>query len=325
MPETRYFYHSFPRPRDGESYETRTERGLAILRAIKQSGLILAPEIVEWHTPVSIGSPSPIRLLQQRICFTELSRSELNEHSKRFGPIAIEFDIVKLRRAGALPVIYMPQALSEQDHLAVIGSFVVSHLGHIGHMIELLNSVGQYRDPDHVKKNLGIMEVRDDYVLNLRNVDAAGDTVQEFSIPWRSIRDFLQYIGFENAPFAAMTGAISIAQSLFYPTDDEHRDEWLGYYRQREWRITAGYYVNGRPRGRALVDGERQMLINADAHFWNREMTDGKESFSRLDKAVVLSDPDAQMLQEMINCVIVPEEIVDEVRQLFDDVAIDGI
>ena len=183
MSETRNFYHSFPRPRDGEPHEVRTKRGLAILRAIMQSGLILAPEIVEWHTPVSIGSPSPIKLLQQRICFTELSRSELNEHSRRFGPIAIEFDIVKLRHAGALPVIYMPQALSEQDYFALIGSFVVSHLGHIKHMVELLNSVSQYRDPDHVRKNLGTMQVRDDYVLNLRNVNATGDSVQEFKIP----------------------------------------------------------------------------------------------------------------------------------------------
>ena len=325
MTETRHFYHSFPRPRHGEPLEARNKRGLAILRAIRQSGLILAPEIVEWHTPVSIGSPSPIRLLQQRICFTELARSELNEHSRRFGPIAMEFDIVKLRRAGALPVIYMPQALSEQDYFAIIGSFVVSHLGHIKHMVELLNTVGQYIDPNHVRKNLGTMEVRDDYVLNLRNVNEAGDIVQEFKIPWRSIRDFLSYIGFENAPFRAMTGAISIAQSLFYPTDDKHTDELLGYYRQREWRITAGYYVNGIPRGRPLVDGEKRMLMNADADFWNRRMSDGKEAFLRLDKAVVLSEPNPQMLLKMINRLIVAKEIADEAHELFDDVAIDSI
>ena len=219
----------------------------------------------------------------------------------------------------------MPQALLEKDDLALIGSFVVSHLGHIRHMVELLNSVRQYKDPDHVRKNLGIMEVRDDYVLNLRNVDAAGDTVQEFSIPWRSIRDFLRHIGFENAPFDAMTGAISIAQSLFYSTDDKHGDELLGYYRQREWRITAGYYVNGTPRGRSLVDDERQILMKDDSRFWNRRLSDGKESFHRLDKAVALSEPDPQTLQEMMNRMIVPREIADEVRRLFDDVAIDSI
>ena len=38
-----------------------------------------------------------------------------------------------------------------------------------------------------------------------------------------------------------MMGALSIAQALFYPTDDNHHDHELGYYRQREWRITADY------------------------------------------------------------------------------------
>ena len=88
---------------------------------------MLAPEIVEWHIPpgLSIGVASPLRLFQQRICFTELSPDELTNHSETFGPFAMEFDIGALRRAGALPVIYMPQALSENDHLALIGLFVV--------------------------------------------------------------------------------------------------------------------------------------------------------------------------------------------------------
>ena len=290
-----------------------------------QSGLILAPEVVEWHTPVSIGSPSPTRLLQQRICFTELSRCELKEHSIRFGPLAIEFDIVELRRAGALPVMYIPQALSEHDHLALIGSFVVSHLNHIIHTIEKINSISQYRDPNYIRKHYGVTEIRDDCEFTLGNVDSSGNIVQEFKIPWHSIRDFLDYIGFENAPFDAMTGAVSIAQSLFYPTDNKHIDGLLGYYRQREWRITAGYYVNGVPRGRSLVEEEKQMLLKADAHFWNRQLNNGKEAFLRLDKAVVLSEPNPQMLRTMISRLIVPEEIADEAQELFDDVAIYNI
>ena len=87
------------------------ERGWNILRAIRRTGLVLAPELVEWTAPVSIGNPTPIRLLQQRICFTELQPHELPAHSERFGPFAIEFDVTALRRAGALPVVYMPQAL----------------------------------------------------------------------------------------------------------------------------------------------------------------------------------------------------------------------
>lgn len=325
MPETRFFYHSFPRPRDGEPRERQISRGLGILRSIKQSGLILAPEIVEWHTPVSIGSPSPTRLLQQRICFTELTRDELNEHSRRFGSFAIEFDIVELRRAGALPVMYIPQALSKDDHLALIGSFVVSHLNHILHTINQIHSIGQYRSPDYIERHHGVTEIQEDCEFNLRNVDSCGNIVQEFTIPWRSLRDFVDYIGFENAPFDAMTGAVSIAQSLFYPTDNKHIDEVLGYYRQREWRITAGYNVNGIPRGRPLVEDEKDALLDADKHFWNRQLADGKETFLRLDKAAVLSEPNQNILRKMMSRLIVPTEVADEVRKLFNDVAIDTI
>lgn len=325
MPEARYFYHSFPRPRDGEPHGCRLSRGLALLRSIKQSGLILAPEIVEWHTPVSIGSPSPTRLLQQRICFTELSRDELNEHSSRFGSFAIEFDIAELRRAGALPVMYIPQALSKSDHLAIIGPFVVSHLNHIMHTIEKINSIGQYRDLNYIKKRHGVTEIPEDCEFNLRNVDSSGNTAQEFKVPWQFLRDFMDYLGFENAPFDAMRGAVSIAQSLFYPTDNRHIDEVLGYYRQREWRITAGYSVNGVPRGRSLAQEEKQALRDADEQFWNRQLGDANGSFSRLDKAVVLSEPNPRKLRKMMSRLIVPREVADEVCQLFDDVIIDTI
>ena len=98
--EPRFFYHSFPRTRQGETPSETASRGWAILRSMKELGLILAPEVVEWHTPVSLGTPSPIQVLQRRICFTELSLQELSQHSMRFGPFALEFDTVALRRFG---------------------------------------------------------------------------------------------------------------------------------------------------------------------------------------------------------------------------------
>ena len=315
IPESRFFYHSFPRPSDEDSRGITIQKGLAILRLIKQTGLVLAPEIVEWHTPISIGSPSPIRLLQQRICFTELSRSELNEHSRRFGPFAVEFDIMQLRRVGALPAIYMPQALSE-DHFSLIAPFIVSHMSHINHTLERINDISQYKHPDYIKRNHGVTEIGENCEFTLRNTDASGGIAQEFKIPWSAIRDFLSYVGFENAPFDAMMGAVSIAQSLFYPTDDEHVDQQLGYYRQREWRITAGYYVNGVSRARALEDSEKVMLTDVDADFWKRQMNDGEETFLRLDKAVVLVQPSPQKLLQMINRIIVPAEIAGDARQI---------
>ena len=320
---SRYFYHSFPRPRDGETCSQTVQRGWTILQSIRRLGFLLAPEIVEWRTPVSIGSPSPIQVLQQRICFTELSRNELEEHSKRFGPFAIEFDIMALRRAGALPVIYMPQALSEQDHLALLGPVIVSHLGHIKYALEQLNNLNQFKDPVYIQNKFpGAKRVADDCMVTLSNGDESRGTLQEFQVPWSAIRDLLSFVGFENAPFDAMIGAISIAQSLFYPTDDDHVDERLGYYRQREWRITAGYFVNGTPRGRILDEDEKQSLIDLDNRFWKRELTHANETSRRVDKAVSLSSPSADDLFEMATRVVVPSEIIHEARQLFADLSI---
>ena len=202
--QPRFFYHSFPRPRQGETDSETSRRGWAVLQSMRELGLILAPEIVEWHTPVSLGTPSPTRILQRRICFTELSPQELREHSTRFGPFALEFETTALRRIGALPVIYMPQALSEQDHLALLGPFVVGHLGQIQGTLERLNELNQLDSPAYVQ-SIGASAVSDDMMVNLRNVDETGGTVQEFQVQWKATRDLLDYIGFRTAPFNAMT------------------------------------------------------------------------------------------------------------------------
>ena len=315
MTEPRYFYHSFPRPRAGESRADVTSRGLVILKSIQESGLILAPEIVEWHVPagLSIGVASPLRIFQQRICFTELSENELAGHAGKFGPFAMKFDITALRRAGTLPVIYMPQALSENDHLALIGLFLVSDLNQMRDLLQVLDTVKSASERNCHSS------------ITLRNGDDERGTVHEYSVSANMVRDFMSFIGFERAPFSEMTGAAAIAQSLFYPTDDRHADATLGYYRQREWRITAGYDVNGEPRGRDLEDGEKRALLEIDPDFWAERIGDGKETFRRVDRALSLSHPGPRELEDMMNGLIVPGDAVEEARKAFPGVATIGI
>ena len=320
MNSQRYFYHSFPRPRKCESYGETVQRGWAILQSIKRLGLILAPEIVEWETLGSDGSPSPTQLLQRRICFTELSTYELGEHSKSFGPFALEFDIMALRRAGALPVIYMPQALSEQDPLALLGPFTVSHLKHTEHTLTTLNKLDQFRELDTIQQiRPDAPPIAEDCMFTLRNGDESRGTLQEFKVPWSALRDLLRFISFESAPLNSMIGALSIAQSLFYPTDDAHEDGPLGNYRQREWRITADYWVNGNPRARNLGEKEKKDLVETDGTFWNRELNFSNETFPRVDRAVALFQPDPQELFGMATRLIVPSEVIHEARQLVGD------
>ena len=317
MGQPRFFYHSFPRPRQGETDSETATRGWAVLQSIRELGLILAPEIVEWHTPVSLGTPSPTRILQRRICFTELSPQELCEHSTRFGPFALEFETTELRRIGALPVIYMPQALSEQDPLALLGPFVVGHLGQIQGTLERLNELNRLDSPAYVQ-SVGASAISDDMMLNLRNVDEAGGIVQKFQVPWKATRDLLDYIGFRTAPFNAMTGVTTIAQALFYPTDDDHHDQELGYYRQREWRITADYYVNGMPRGRSLQDEEVQLLLELDESFWGGSTHPSKPN-PRVAEALALVQPTSAELLDAVARIIVPDSFLDQARRIFGD------
>lgn len=325
MANTTFFYHSFPRPRRGEARRALVRRGLTTLRSIQRKGLILVPEVVEWTAPVSLGSPSPFRVLQQRVCFTELHPDELLAHSRHFGPYAIEFDIAGLRRAGAMPVIYMPQALSKDDHLALLGPFVVSHLAHIKHMLQSLGNLKQATDLNHLRKcHPEVKSFADDCMVTLKNGDEQRGTVQEFKIPVTSVRDLLSFIGFENAPFPAMLGALSIVQSLFYPTDNEHLDEpILAYYRQREWRITADYSVNGQPRGTSLTSNEQEQLLQADGDFWKREIQFEDQKFRRVDKAVSLALPPPEDIRSIIKRVLVPSETIQQAERLFADVPVE--
>ena len=313
----KFFYHSFPRPRRDESYKDTTARGWALLQLIREIGLVLAPEIVKWHTPGqnALGTPNPIRVLQRRICFTELSPQELGRHSERFGPFALEFEVEELRRMGALPVIYMPQALSEQDHLALLGPFIVGHLEQIRGLLDSLVHLDQLSDPEYVQNQFG-KPVVDNHQLNLRNTDSSGNIVQEFSVSSEVIRNILRYLQFETAPFEAMRGVTSMAQSLFYPTDDDYHDEELGYYRQREWRITGDYYINGNRRGRVPRDEEKTLLLGADQSLWSRPLHSSWPTL-RVEEALVLTQPTPGELFDKVNRIIVPTDYFDQACELF--------
>ncbi len=317
--ETRYFYHSFPRPRLDETHTQTADRGWAILQSIEKLGLVLAPELVEWDDPVGLGTPSPIQVLQRRICFTDLSPRELGRHSTRFGPFALEFDTTALRRIGALPVIYMPQALSAQDHLALLGPFVVGHLGQIRSFLERLNELDQLDNLAYWQaQNPEANYIADDCLVNLQNGDESRGVVQEFEVPLKTIRAILNYLDFETAPFSAMIGATTIAQAMFYPTDDDHHNQELGYYRQREWRITADYAVNGTPRGRSLQEEEKESLLGLDASFWGRQ-THSSRQLRRVDEALALVHPAPAELISMVRRLIVPNDFANDASGIFGD------
>ena len=66
---------------------------------------------------------------------------------------------------------------------------------------------------------------------------------------------------------------------MFYPTDNSYKNDQLGYYRQREWRlIVTNINLKGRPIGRKLSESEVAELEQIDPEFWSRKLSvDGVE------------------------------------------------
>ena len=154
----RRFFHSFPRPKRGEDREATLDRGLEILALMKSAGLILAPEVVEWDASVVAGRAEQFRILQRRACFTELSPEELPSHAAVFGPVALSFDVAKLRSAGATPVIYAPQGLAESA-LSQLSTFCVRGAHHTRHVLQQLQGLKEMSDPAIVGERYQIQSI----------------------------------------------------------------------------------------------------------------------------------------------------------------------
>ncbi len=318
----RFFFHSFPRQTKGETRTDQLARGLSILRTIKELGLVLAPEIVPWSQPTISGTPRQVTHRQQRLCFTELARSELPEHSKRFGPFSLQFSINALRRLGALPVIYLPQNVKGDTGLSSAGAVIAATMGDIKYTLNQLHQLSRLKDVGHIKTLPGAetaTSVSRDCVVNLENRGEVGTVVATYQMPLRHILDFLDYVGFQNAPFELMVGILKLTQNLFYPTDDERHDDQLAYYRQREWRITGGMRVGGVEHGHAATDAEKKLLLEIDRRFWSKEEADKEGTFRRVDQANVIDRFDGAHIAELIEKVIAPAECTSEAANLFGD------
>jgi hypothetical protein len=319
----RNFYHSFPRIRPNDSRERIIKCGLETLKAIRQVGIVLAPEILTWkQSPGTNGRTLTMR--QCRICFTELSRNEVEEHGKKFGPFSIELPLDTLRRLGALPVIYMPQHLKDDGKFSAVGAMVVAQLADIKHTINMLHQLWQSTDDSYLitlakQQGKEASSVAENCVIDLTNTDDANRVVCKYQIPRKTIKDILSFIGYRNAPFHQMDGVASLIQSLFYPTDDDKHDSLLTYYRQREWRLVAGLALHDKQQSRKLTTDEINTLLNIDAGFWAKALFDGKVSFRRVDEAQAIESFEGNHIAEMISTIIVPAEACDEARKIFGD------
>ena len=326
----RKFYHSFPRWRSSEPADVTIAKGMAILKALKEVGLVLAPEVVEWRIPQIDGSTKTLRHRQTRICFTELSRTELEDHANTFGPFALEIPIEILRQYGVLPVIYVPQMVSGDRLLSSFGPVIVWMFENIRYTLDNLDQLSKLSDPQialeiALKTHPEATHVAPDYSLNLTNVNKHNEIVKEYSVKASVVRDILNYLNFETAPFALMRGAIWAAQNLFYPTDDHVNDKVLSYYRQREWRIVPGATVEGKTVARYLTPEEKVRITEIDHSFWTRELVDDKGTFRRIDEAQIIDEFRGRHISQVFSKVLVPHQDIGAAEELLLGFAVEPV
>jgi hypothetical protein len=321
----RRFFHSFPRPRRDESPKDTLDRALRVLSLIKRIGMILAPEVVTWDMAILGGNAKPVSLLQRRASFTELDISELPAHSATFGPLSLACDIGALRTIGAVPVIYVPQGKSESS-VSLLATFCVNAIYHTRYVLAHLNELKNTADPLKLEQSLG-KPVSPSCDLELRNVGADGQPVAGYKIPLTTIRDFLQYIGFNNIPFDHSAAALSYYLGIFYPTDNPYKNDQLGYYRQREWRlISSEFAINSRPIARKLSQDEVAQLESADSTFWGREI-DADGTPQRRSALALVYDPEPGWnIFDVVDKVVGPKAAIDQIQAIVgDDVDVDAL
>ena len=292
------------------------ERAIAILALIRKIGLVLAPEVIEWDlSPLGL-SKMPLRTLQRRMCFTEIAPAELSEHSNLFGPLALSFNTVKLREAGAMPVIYVPQGLSSP--LSQLAIFCVNGAQHTKAVLGQLQQLKEVSDPQLAEIKFG-HPVDPNCVLNLRNIDPEGDVVASYSVPVVHAQQLLQHIGFNNIPFDHSIGILEVFLNMFCPTDNSYNGEFLGYYRQREWRIIAGdVRLNGRAMGRELTSAEKKEVIAIDPFFWSRPLFINGNKICRLDLALLYEPIIGWNVFDHMESIYAPENVHIQIRGIVE-------
>ncbi len=308
----KYLYHSFPRRKQNETCEENLNRGKEILKLMCEVGLILAPETVRWEMQTKGNKKKRFETFQRRLCFTEIKENELDVHSKTFGPITLAFDLDKLRAVGALPVIYVPQYLeSSENHFSNLGVSLIYSLIHTKSLIETLNDLKEQTDATKLTESTGL-KVSEEAIAHLKRYkkNDENDFIKS-SIPLVHIQNLNDHINFDTIPYNHSLGALEFITNLFYPTDNKHSAEILGYYNQREWRIVKGNFkTNDTSLDKPLTKKEKQKLLKIDKQFWSKEIVFDNEKLVRHNFATKYTPYKGFDIFDIIEKIFVPSSIL---------------
>ena len=207
----RYFYHSFPRR--GKNSAIEVEKGLKILRSIRDFGLLLAPETVKWKQPCSNGTFREfLPVIQKRVCFTEIQVDEIRRHSTAFGGFGLEFDNITIRNIGAVPAFYLPRYTEEFNNLSAIGALLFSIAMDARTIFQSIDKFAE------IIKTWN----RGDQPTLFQFADESGKVLESTSLDIGEVKKFLDFIGYRVTPFSDMKNGMEAFLQFFQHI---HRDK----------------------------------------------------------------------------------------------------
>lgn len=303
-------FHSFPRMGSRDS-TTIIGKGCDVLRSIFDIGLLLVPERVTFPIILDSGPDYDrgTHVYQLRCCFTLLEEGELHDHSLRFGPFAIEFDVDILRLIGAFPVIYVPQPVRWGDkfaELSVIGN----------------NFVHQIRDISVLLRELILLEQEANRAEDPTAIHQVHTLRRKGAISAHSVALVTDYLLGSKRSFQNLLDCTELMANMFYHSDSARADlnieqDDLRYYSQREWRIVAGITMNDVPFDRELAVSEQQNLVRTFEFFKAPVVLKDGVQRPRAMISRAISEVRGKPFWKSIRTIHVPDVVVDKLREEF--------
>ena len=216
MPEL--CFHSFPRHRGNVPRDQILHKGELVAGSLLQNGLLLAPENFEIPLLNDQGAQiDHLKVLQCRICFTELQPSEIENHSKVFGPYSLAFEIDDLRRIGGLPVHYVP--MPHGTHLYGLASQIMAGVADATRIIAMLSKI---RHQIEISPTLGMVSSRE--VNGVMQRDGVRMNAEQTTV----LRSFLdEFVQMCSVDLGITHQKLLAAAASFYPTEHVSRTEKL--------------------------------------------------------------------------------------------------
>jgi len=306
-------FHSFPR-----AYKDRpdeVESGLAFLREVLHTGLLLFPEKITFpkiYPNLKLDYAEGSEIYQLRCCFTLMHEFELKHHAAQFGAFSLEFEVNSMRRLGAFPVIYIPQPASGPHALvSAFGNVLVHQLRDV---VTLLAQMSMMRKAAADQEDFQVLEF--------------GAGGQNWEILARSIKDLCAYLERDKGSFEVLYNYMEALSNMFYHTDSARTTHYstardLSYYAQREWRLISGFAPRDREYDRPLERSESDRIAAANPRSLT-EMQFRSGAFKRvLDVIRVVVLPEQVSVGDFVKAIWVPDVAKSRVQKIFDECGVD--